>query len=74
LPVHDSCAKRIRDTFLKQAAAAVLVSLLLVGIGSYSKHLGLSLIGVLAVLACFFYLQATKKVPFEFHRPAGKYI
>jgi len=74
VPVHDSCAKRIRNTFLKHAAVTMLVSLLILGIGIYSKHVSVSHIGVLAVFAFFFYLESMKEIPLEFHRPAGKYI
>jgi len=74
VPVHDSCAKRIRNTFLKQLALAVLVSALILGVGIYSKHTGVSLIAVLAVLAAFFCIQTMKRVPLEFNRHGGKYI
>jgi len=74
VPAHDSCAKRIRNTFLKQLALAVLVSALILGVGIYSKHMVVSLIAVLAVLAAFFCIQTMKRVPLEFNRHGGKYI
>jgi hypothetical protein len=74
VPVHDSCAKGIRNTFLKQFALAVLASALILGAGIYSKHMGVSLIAVLAVLVVFLYIQAMKRVPVEFHRHGGKYV
>ena len=74
VPAHDSCAKRIRNTFLKQLALAVLASALILGVGIYSKHMGVSLIAVLAVLAALFCIQTMKRVPLEFNRHGGKYI
>jgi hypothetical protein len=75
VPVHDSCAKGIRNTFLKQAGVIVLAAALIIGsVGIYGKAPGIAFTAAFAIFAGFFILQAWKKVPFEFNRDRTGYI
>jgi hypothetical protein len=75
VPVHDSCAKTMRNRFLKEAAATVMVAGLIIGLsGIYGRYLGAAWAIGFGFVVAFWMFQSAKMVPFEFNRTLSGYI
>ena len=74
VPVHDSCAKGIRNAFFRQAATVVLAALVVGAIGVYGRFPGIALTVAFAFFATFFVQQALRRMPFEFQLARTGYV
>jgi hypothetical protein len=75
IPVHDTCAKGVRNDFLKRFALIALVAVSIAAAGVLNQYGAFySLMAALVVATPFLYLQFTKPVPVEFNHYAQKYV
>lgn len=68
VPIHDSCAKAIRNDFLKRLALILLLAASVIALGLYLHHGLLGLIAAVIISTPLLYIQMMKPVPFEFYK------
>lgn len=74
IPIHESCAKAIRNDFLKKLALILLLATAVIGLGMYLHHGLLGLIAAVLIATPLLYIQMTKPVPFEFYKTPDSYV
>jgi hypothetical protein len=74
VPIHDSCAKAIRNDFLKRAALILLLAAAVIALGMYLHHGLLGLIAAVIIATPLLYIQMMKPVPFEFYKTPNSYV
>ena len=73
-PVHDACAREVRNAFLKHFALIILAAVLIVAGGIVVQHLAIGIVIALLAATPFLYLEFTKPVPVEFLHYNGRYV
>ena len=74
-PVHDKCAKGVRNNFLKRLLLIIIVASAIVTLGII-RHFGMffSVVIALVVITVFLYFLVIKPVPMEFIYKGKKYF
>ncbi len=74
IPIHDSCAKAIRNDFLKRLALILLLAAAVIALGMYLHHGILGLVAAALIATPLLSIQMMKPVPFEFYKTPNSYV
>jgi hypothetical protein len=74
IPIHDSCARGVRNDFLKRLILIILAAAGITALGIYMHYGSLGLAAAVIIATPLLYVQLMKPVPVEFYHYQHTYV